>query len=275
MRQTTAVLNGKILSTTGGPGTWFVEYGLGPDRGQKEPTRSFFFEAGESVPVSEPVEGLEPGTTYYFAVCAEDAENPGEPFCSPNQTFTTDSDTTFTFTTDESVFEGSSRNRGWWSPTSPNYDVNSNILTGRFGDAYHRSFFSFDVSSACRAAAVTLQVERGAQTGPLTYSLFDVSTPAEALNQNEGTSQTIFDDLGSGTTFGSFPVDPGAETEILSFPLNSDGVAAYNAARAGFLSIGGRSSGENSSEDSYLFGESGLTTTLEPTLLEVGCDPDP
>ena len=42
--------------------------------------------------MSEPVDGLEPGTTYHFAVCAEDSENPGDAFCSPDQTFTTDND---------------------------------------------------------------------------------------------------------------------------------------------------------------------------------------
>jgi len=268
------VLNGKIVSTTGGPGTWFVEYGLGPDRGHKEPTRSFVFEAGESVPVSEPVEGLEPGTTYYFAVCAEDAENPGEPFCSPNQTFTTDSDTTFTFTTEESVFPGSSSNQGWWSANGGNYDINSNYLAGRFGDTDHRNFFSFDVSSACQAAAVTLQLRRFNQTGPMTYSLSDVSTPAEVLNQNEGSSQAIFEDLGSGTTFGSFPVDPGTRTDILSFPLNSAGVAAFNAVRGGYFSLGGRSSGEGDPGDSFLFGSSNPDTNLQLAELEVGCEPE-
>jgi hypothetical protein len=42
--------------------------------------------------VGEPVDGLEAGTTYHFAVCAEDSENPGNPFCSHDQTFTTDVD---------------------------------------------------------------------------------------------------------------------------------------------------------------------------------------
>ncbi len=35
--------------------------------------------------MSEPVAGLEPGTTYHYAVCAEDSENPGDAFCSPDQ----------------------------------------------------------------------------------------------------------------------------------------------------------------------------------------------
>jgi hypothetical protein len=84
-----AVLNGKVLSTTGGPGSYYVEYGPTPARTERTPTRPVDFVINEPVPVSEPVEGLEPGTTYHFAVCAEDAENPGDAFCSPDQTFAT------------------------------------------------------------------------------------------------------------------------------------------------------------------------------------------
>ena len=131
--------------------------------------------------------------------------------------------------------------------------MNPNYIAGSY-DGDNRNFFSFDLSSACQATEVTLQLTRFRQTGSLTYSLFDVSTPAAVLNANNGTSQAIFDDLGSGTAFGSFPVDPGAETDILSFRLNPAGVAGFNAARGGFFSIGGRSSGEGSSEESYLFG---------------------
>lgn len=240
--KTTAVLNGKVLSTTGGRGSYFIEYGPDTARELKTPTRPIDFVNGESTPVVEPVDGLEPETTYHFAVCAEDSENPGDAFCSPDQTFTTDPPGTDRFTTAQSPFPGSLRNQGWWSPTSSNHDVNPNYIAGSY-DGDNRNFFSFDLSSACQATEVTLQLTRFRQTGSLTYSLFDVSTPAAVLNANNGTSQAIFDDLGSGTAFGSFPVDPGAETDILSFRLNPAGVAGFNAARGGFFSIGGRSSG--------------------------------
>jgi hypothetical protein len=84
---TSATLNGKVLSTTGGPGSWYIEYGPTQARTEKTPTRTIDFEANKIEPVSEPVSGLEPGTTYHFAVCAEDSENLGDAFCSPDQTF--------------------------------------------------------------------------------------------------------------------------------------------------------------------------------------------
>jgi hypothetical protein len=96
--KTSATLNGKVLSTTGGPGSWYIEYGpVGAGTALKTATRAIDFVTNESEPVSEPVDGLEPGTNYSFAVCAEDSENPGEPFCSPDQTFTTDYDPALSF----------------------------------------------------------------------------------------------------------------------------------------------------------------------------------
>lgn len=95
---TSATLNGKVLSSTGGPGSWYIEYGPTEARAEKTPTRTIDFEASEIEPVSEPVDGLEPGTIYHFAVCAEDGENPGEPFCSPDKTFRTHSDIVITLT---------------------------------------------------------------------------------------------------------------------------------------------------------------------------------
>ena len=147
--------------------------------------------------------------------------------------------TTQTFTTSENEFDPGVRNQGWWSVTLSNGDSNDNYFVGVSGPDSLRNFFTFDLSSACPASSVTLQLTRFDQTGTLTYALFDVSTPAATLNNNSGVSQTIFDDLGSGTSFGSFPVADGAETDILSFPLNTAGVAAFNAARGGFFSIGG------------------------------------
>jgi hypothetical protein len=89
---TSATLNGKVLSTSGGPGSYFIEYGLTQARSEKTPTRPITFTVNTIYPVSEPVEGLDPGRLYHFAVCAEDSENPGDPFCSPDQTFTTEFD---------------------------------------------------------------------------------------------------------------------------------------------------------------------------------------
>jgi hypothetical protein len=86
---TSALMRGYALSTTGGVGSYYFEYGKTVARTQKAPVHSVGFQAGELYPVTEQVNGLDPGTTYHYAVCAEDPENPGDAFCSPDQTFKT------------------------------------------------------------------------------------------------------------------------------------------------------------------------------------------
>jgi hypothetical protein len=86
---TSVVMNGEVFSSTGGPGSWFIRYGTSDPLAEQTPARSVEFDAGELRSVSEQVEGLDPATTYRYQVCAEDGENPGDPFCSPTQLFRT------------------------------------------------------------------------------------------------------------------------------------------------------------------------------------------
>ena len=87
--ETTATLNGSVLSTTGGPGSYEFRYSPTSIGLRRTPERPIEFEAEESEGVSEPVDGLQPGTAYRYYVCAEDEENPGDKFCSPPQPFRT------------------------------------------------------------------------------------------------------------------------------------------------------------------------------------------
>ncbi len=83
-----AVLNGGVASTSGGPVTYYFEYGQG-DGLQKTPGQTLDLGTTHTRPVSAPVTGLDPQGSYRFRVCAEDSENPGDPFCSPFRNFST------------------------------------------------------------------------------------------------------------------------------------------------------------------------------------------
>lgn len=81
-----AVLNGGVASTSGGPVSYYFEYGQAGLL-QKTPGGTLDLGATHGRSVSAPVSGLEPQGTYRFRVCAEDGENPGDPFCSPFRNF--------------------------------------------------------------------------------------------------------------------------------------------------------------------------------------------
>jgi hypothetical protein len=177
--------------------------------------------------------------------------------------------TTQTFSTSQSEFTAGVRNQGWWSadPGVLNSDANANYIASRSSDASQENFFTFDLRdlpTSCTVRSATLRLTRfqGSGTGTLTYQLWDVSTPAAILNDNDGFSPAIAADLSSGTTFGGFTVDSDPSLpvdEVLSFPLSSAGVAAVSAARGKFFSIGGALASPNG----FLFGFSGSGGTQE------------
>ena len=151
---------------------------------------------------------------------------------------------TLVFNTSDNQFDTGINNQGWWSDTREARDDNDNYLTGISFDGDHRSFFTFDLSSLSLVVTDALlelrryQYQSSADSENL--GLFDVSTDASILNNNVGTSFDIYNDLGSGISYGEFEIfENYNEDEILSFELNSAAVADINASAGGWFSIGG------------------------------------
>src|SRR5262249_12747331 len=181
---------------------------------------------------------------------------------------------TFTFNTSDSPFDAGLRNHGWWSATLAN--TNTDVYSvGRLssGDVL-RDFFTFNLASLTeQATGATLLLTRnlGSGNATQTLNLFDVSTPAATLNANTGTSATIFADLGSGTSYGTFTVtNSGPLTEVLSFTLNAAAVADINAAAGGFFSIGGALDPITGTGAQVLFGASGGQRGTQQLVLTTG-----
>lgn len=168
----------------------------------------------------------------------------------------------FIFTTSQSEFTDNVRNQGWWAintagGTRPNFDANDNYLVGTLGidnRFVHRDFFTFDLSSLLLSptetiTSATLELTRfqASTVDPTeTLGLFDVSTDAATLNNNQGSNINIYNDLGTGTSYGEFVVDTttGTPEDILSFTLNAAAIAdiqsrAGQSSLNGFFSIGG------------------------------------
>jgi hypothetical protein len=152
----------------------------------------------------------------------------------------------YTFNTSDSPFTAGLDNHGWWSPTLPNTN-STNYAAGYTSTSAIRNFFTFDLASlnlsGQRIVSATLEVRRNGYTSPdatETFQLFDVLTAANILNNNVGASATIYDDLGSGNSYGSVVIpQAGVTTQMVSVSLNGTAQADIAAAAGGYFSIGG------------------------------------
>ena len=94
--------------------------------------------------------------------------------------------------------------QGWWSGTLENSDNNDNYFTGVWEGEFLNNFFTFAIPTGLGPilSAELSITQTGTVGSPFTYRLYDVSTNANTLNQNNGTSNAIFNDLGSGVSYG-------------------------------------------------------------------------
>jgi hypothetical protein len=189
------------------------------------------------------------------------------------------------FTTDQSVLPSSSGslNQGVYSVDSL-FSRNS-YEAGTQSHVERRNFFSFDVRDACDATSVTLRLKRGGDDTGGTYRVFEVTTPAAVVNNPGGTPYSqatynanhgpVFNDLGDGTSFGEFHWQADGEpTDILNFPLNAAGRAAFNAARGGYFTIGGIGTGLFVQDPSTTFPSRIFREVTDPAQLVVTCPDD-
>ena len=152
----------------------------------------------------------------------------------------------YTFDTSSSAFTPGYDNQGWWSATLPNYDTNTAYTAGYSSTSAVRGFLTFDLGALDLAnqqiASATLQLRKYYVEGTdasESVAFYDVSTPAQVLNNNVGSSAAIFDDLGSGKGYGSVTVNKaGPTTDIVSYSLGAAALTDIAAAAGGYFSIG-------------------------------------
>lgn len=143
-----------------------------------------------------------------------------------------------TYSTAQSQFDTGVLNQGWWSATESNTDGNDNHYTGDIQSGFLRSFYTFDLSQLVgTVTSATLRIQRGEQSRNVNLKLYDVSTAASVVNNNVGASSSIFDDLGTGNSYGSFQTSNGNSSDYLSFVLNARALTDINAT-TGFFTIG-------------------------------------
>jgi hypothetical protein len=156
----------------------------------------------------------------------------------------------FTFRTSDAEFTPGSHNQGWWSGSMNNVTGNDNYIVG-MPDGVHQlnNYFTFNLAGLTGTVLdASLVLGQGigsgaAGVGPaidVAYSLYDVSTkPARLNDESASWNAAIYNDLGSGTSYGTYSLSTGASGGTDTLALNSAGLAAIDSAAGGYLSIGG------------------------------------
>ena len=89
---TGATLHGDVYSSFDGNTEYWWRYGGTTGYGSETPHRTIAIDDESAHPVSEPLTGLSPNTTYHFQLCARDGEeSPPRTNCSTDQKFSTNS----------------------------------------------------------------------------------------------------------------------------------------------------------------------------------------
>jgi PEP-CTERM motif len=133
---------------------------------------------------------------------------------------------------------------GWWDSLGTHDASNTNYGTGDSAqNVDHRSFFVFNlsgVSGTVVSAALNIFNSAYSSADPSeTLGIFDVSTPIAVLIAT-GTGQIpIYDDLGSGTLFGSTTVSPANNNANVTITLNSVALAALQSGLGSDFAFGG------------------------------------
>jgi len=125
-------------------------------------------------------------------------------------------------------------NQGWWSPTRANTASNTNYLTGVSNGYDFNSFFVFALGNAydpdAQVVSATLSFVDPGNSGippAADLSIWDVTTPIDTLVDTVGTSQTIYNDLGSGILYGSTVVGA-SSTQNIQVNLDAAAIDAIN-----------------------------------------------
>ena len=149
-----------------------------------------------------------------------------------------------------SQFDAGVNNAGWWSPNAANSDANDNYIVGSIDFSpdpsfRYNNFFTFDLAGLNVVVTdAELIIDRAGNDtsggfGSVEYTLWDVTTDESTLNANDGTSQAIYDDLGSGINYGLAVVPDDGSPDPLVIALNQNALDLINRRAGEFFSIGG------------------------------------
>jgi len=160
--------------------------------------------------------------------------------------------TSFLFASSAYAVTINSFDTGWYSNLGVHASDITNYSAGTFSngpfndDNQWTNFFAFDLSTFSGiATSATLIFNVGGTNNGVSnsnngiYTLYDISTPIPDLLASSSGHIYIFDDLRSGTTYGSKSVSTTDTDTIISISLNSSALAAITNSFGDNFALGG------------------------------------
>jgi hypothetical protein len=169
-------------------------------------------------------------------------------------------------------------NMGYWSPTLAVGNGYQEYMAGRAGlegNDRVRNYFTFSLASIDfsteQLVAAYLEIRRygfplNRNDALETVEFFDVTTDYLTLNTQEGISQSIYQDLGTGNRYGLVEIpNTGDGRDVVTISLNGKALADITAAAGSYFSVGGSCTTCN--RDQVVFNNSGSDGLQRLTLI--------
>jgi len=175
----------------------------------------------------------------------------------------------------------SASDTGTYTSSGFHLSSNKNYTTGISGGTEDRSYFVFNIPSIS-APIVSVQLQL---TNPLngytspdpfeTFQLFDVLTSIPLLEATNVGSTSIFNDLGSGISYGTRTVSVADNGTLVTISLNSAAMSAITTASGSALAFGGALTSLGGATNEFVFGFTGTGTPTRSLVITTTTVPEP
>src|SRR5262245_29463868 len=151
--------------------------------------------------------------------------------------------------------------------------TNKNYTTGISGGTEVRSYFVFNLPSFSEpilSATLELSNPPNGYTSPDAFEIFqlnDVLTPISLLEATSFGATEVFNDLGSGVTYGTRGVSVTDNGTLVTMTLNASAISAITAAGGGTWALGGALTTLGGATNEFMFGFTGTGTPTRALVL--------
>jgi hypothetical protein len=124
--------------------------------------------------------------------------------------------------------------QGWVSSDTFNFTgpnpVNTSYIAGIYAGSARNNFFVFSLAGVDRTVtSATLNLYAGTISGELNYSLYGATQAISELTNSSSPNLALYDELGSGTQYGSVNISSANSLSSLILTLNAGAVSEINA----------------------------------------------